>query len=666
MKRAVIYLRVSTSRQVKRDMAEDGLSLPAQREACTRKAEALDSEVVDEYVDRGETAKSNDRPALQEMLRRFKEKHDIDYLIVHKLDRFARNSRDDANMTFEIAAAGVTLVSVMENIDDSPSGELLHTIMAAQAQFLSSNLAHEVLKGMNQKVKNGGTVTRVPTGYHNVFQRYHDHTIRTVALDLDRAPLIKEAFELYATGDYSIIALTDILQARGFTIKSNGRSRKGVLHPQSVNKILTNPYYCGMIMHQGVLYPGRHDPIVSTELFERVQTLLKSRRSGEKERRHTHYLRGTVFCGFCGARLCITYTKERYLYYFCVNRRKTNCPFMYEYVDEIESAVQAEYANVSMNNVEVERIYGAVKRSLDNSKAIAEAESRRQNDRIQKLKVEREKLMNAYYAGAVPLDMLGAEQSRIARELGDAERVLASAKKRFEDIQDTLNVTLQLIQGAAKTYAQSPDTVRRMLNQAFFEKVFIDPDGEGHVTAHRTIVAEPFAAVLVANRELSLGSGINTPKSETLGLASRNKPIFLAQSSDEDFMVKLQGLEPWTFCMPCRRSSQLSYSPAIYKTKLYQNSGPVARLMEMQKDGGSPGQRAEDEHEDETGDEKTKAESETVDVGEGARVRWAVMLGANCVEQELVGFGRCGHGCVLLVYRFNVERILGALLAFCR
>ena len=150
-KRAVIYLRVSTAKQARKDEG-DGYSLPAQDEACRRKAEQLDADVVaDAFVDRGESAKTADRREFQRMLAFVKAQRDIDYVILDKIDRFARNRRDDANVLFELRMAGAQLVSVKENIDNTPAGQLLHAIMAGIAEFYSRNLAAEALKGMTQR-----------------------------------------------------------------------------------------------------------------------------------------------------------------------------------------------------------------------------------------------------------------------------------------------------------------------------------------------------------------------------------------------------------------------------------------------------------------------------------------------------------------------------------
>jgi DNA invertase Pin-like site-specific DNA recombinase len=166
-KRAVIYLRVSTKEQTERDGDPEGYSIPAQRKACGRRAHSLEAVVVGEYVDRGESAKTADRPALRAMLERVAE-GDIDMVIVHKVDRLARNRADDVQITMTLKTAHVQLVSVTENIDETPSGHLLHGTMASIAEFYSQNLANEIMKGTLQKVKGGGTPTLAAIGYLNV------------------------------------------------------------------------------------------------------------------------------------------------------------------------------------------------------------------------------------------------------------------------------------------------------------------------------------------------------------------------------------------------------------------------------------------------------------------------------------------------------------------
>lgn len=167
---AVSYLRVSTRGQAERGGGHDeGFSIPAQREANKKKALSMGAMVGKEFVDRGASAKSADRPQLQAMLEYVKENADrVDYVIVHKIDRLARNRDDDSDIMRVLRECGVQLVSASESIDDTPAGMLLHGIMSSIAEFYSQNLATEVKKGMGEKIKGGGTVGRAPIGYQNV------------------------------------------------------------------------------------------------------------------------------------------------------------------------------------------------------------------------------------------------------------------------------------------------------------------------------------------------------------------------------------------------------------------------------------------------------------------------------------------------------------------
>ena len=192
---AVVYVRVSPGKgQAAKADEPDGYSLPAQLTACKRKAGSLKAVVIEQFVERSESAKTADRPELQRMLK-FVKDNSVKYVIVHKVDRLARNRADDVVINLALQQAGATLVSVSENIDQTPSGLLLHGIMSSIAEFYSRNLATEVIKGSIQKAKNGGTPGKAPLGYLNVRHVINGLEGRTVEIDPERAPLMAWAFK---------------------------------------------------------------------------------------------------------------------------------------------------------------------------------------------------------------------------------------------------------------------------------------------------------------------------------------------------------------------------------------------------------------------------------------------------------------------------------------
>jgi site-specific DNA recombinase len=283
VKLAVSYLRVSTSAQADTDFNAEGYSIPAQREANQRTADRLGAVIVAEFVDKGESAKTADRPELQAMLEFVRELASISYVIVHKVDRLARSREDDVAINIAIRQAGAQLVSATENIDETPSGKLLHGIMATIAEFYSSNLAMEAKKGMRQKAKSGGTPGLAPLGYLNIRTKVEGREVRTVAIDPDRAPLIQWMFSAYATGDWTMAQLRDELERRGLRIPATPKRPARPVSIQHIDKMLVNRYYLGFVRFEGVWYEGRHPAIIEPHDFERVQAVRTARStSGEK------------------------------------------------------------------------------------------------------------------------------------------------------------------------------------------------------------------------------------------------------------------------------------------------------------------------------------------------------------------------------------------------
>jgi site-specific DNA recombinase len=494
---AVIYLRVSTREQAERDGDPEGYSLPAQREACIRKAKSLDAIVVEEFVDRGESAKTAARPELQRMLAYVAE-HPVTYVIVHKVDRLARNRADDVAINITLQQAGVKLVSVTENIDDTPSGALLHGIMSSIAEFYSRNLANEVMKGTIQKAKSGGTPSRAPLGYRNVRRNENGVEQRTVEVDPERAPLITWAFEAYATGEWTTRGLLAELTDRGLRTLPTPKSRPKVLSPSQIHRILHHPYYTGVVRYRGVLYPGKHEAIVSETTWQKVQEVLVAKNlAGEKQREHHHYLKGTVFCGGCGSRLVVNHSKNRhdevYRYFICIGRhqKRTDCKQKAVLIDEVEERVAALYADVKLTDEQVAEIQDFILRDLQTFQESSRQERDTQRSRLRRLDDERKKLLEAHYAGAVPLDLLKTEQGRLAHEITVARDRLKAVEQEFGETERCLRRAMVLARDCEVAYRGAADSVRRKFNRTFFRMVLVND--EGLVSGE---LAEPFDVLL--------------------------------------------------------------------------------------------------------------------------------------------------------------------------
>ncbi len=502
-KRAIIYLRVSTAKQASTGGEAEGYSIPAQRGACQRKAEELGAAVVDEYVDAGASARSIDRPALQELLDRLLEKHDVDYVIVHKVDRLARDRADDVAIGLAIHKAGAVLVSASEQIDETPAGTLLHGIMATIAEFYSKNLSHEAKKGLHEKAKRGGTPGYAPMGYLNVVERVDGREVKAVVLDPERAPHVKWAFETYATGQWSITDLTEELERRGMRGRETATRRSLPLARGQVHRMLRSVYYTGRLSFNGVEYEGKHPRLVSDKLWAEVQDELDGRRiAGDRSWKHDHYLKGSLFCSKCGSRLGVSYssnkTGTKYPYFYCLgrNKKRTDCDLPYLPAEQVERQVMAFWRKQKLAPELIEAVRDSVQTTIAEQKQQNKKLLDTQKRRVKKLENQRQKLIDAYLAEAIPVTDLKQRQEAIAVEQRDAERLIGLAGINHELVEERLNIALDLLQHCDRLYLSIEDKYKRDYNQAFFEALYIDETG-----VVRAEFKPPFAQL----RDLSIG-----------------------------------------------------------------------------------------------------------------------------------------------------------------
>ncbi len=558
-KTAITYLRVSTADQATRGGREEGFSIPAQREANIRKATSLDAVVIEEFVDAGESGTSvAKRPELQRMLSYVREHH-VDYCIVHKLDRLARSRADDVSIHFALKQAGVTLVSTSENIDETPSGMLMHGIMSSIAEFYSRNLANEVTKGLVQKASIGGTVSRAPLGYRNIHVNDALGRVnRTVEIDTERAHMITWAFFRYSEGDPTLRTLLDELTARGLTTRATPKWPSKPLTVTGLHKLLRNPYYKGEILYRGVTYPGLHEPLVDPQTWQQVQDLLSAHNiAGTHQRTNNHYLRGSVFCGTCGSRLMITTARNRwgtsYLYLVCSGRtrRITDCQRQAMSAETIEELIEDEYRTIALSPALRDSIEELVLEDFDALQAGSATERKQMESQCIELNAQRQKLLNAHYAGAIPLDLLKSEQERITGQLTRTTDQLASLDANFEEARAVLADTLDLTRDCHTAYLEADNSTRRLFNQAFFAKIYIDEDDETREQTVRVDYNEPFDHLLSRLIPARVHHELEAKKTARPALPEGGSEVDTegtaeVQSSHTDTLVEVSGLEPPT------------------------------------------------------------------------------------------------------------------------
>ncbi|MEP2990623.1 MAG: recombinase family protein [Parasphingorhabdus sp.] len=319
MKNCFAYTRVSTLKQ------EDGVSLEAQRDAIFAYAERNEITVT-KWLEEKETAAKKGRPLFNKMISELKRRK-ADGLVIHKIDRSARNFTDWAKIG-ELADAGFKIHFVTESLDfESRGGRLVADVQAVVAADYIRNLREECIKGMNGRLKQGLYPWAAPLGYLD------NGGGKPKTPDPIRAPLIKELYELYATGNYSFRSI--VPEAERIGLRNH---RENLLSKKAIENILRNPFYTGIIDVRSTskVFQGVHQPIVSPKLFQKVADV-RAGRTLKKSNKHNCRFRGLFRCGHCKGAMTPEIQRQK-VYYRC---HKPDCETKTVSGDLIEEKIQS-------------------------------------------------------------------------------------------------------------------------------------------------------------------------------------------------------------------------------------------------------------------------------------------------------------------------------------
>ena len=337
-KKAGIYVRVSTERQVK-----EGYSIEAQKENLINFSNRQGFNIVDIYSDEGISGKNiKDRKEVKRLIEDIK-KGIIDVVVLYKFDRLTRDSKDTEDI--------ISLLQLYENIEiytlsggvidvSSATGRFNIRINGAVAQLEREQTIERIKLAFKEKTRQGYTLATNITCYG--YDRKRHEKIQTV--NKKEADIVKRIFKMYLNG-LAFKEICNVLNSEKIKTKMSGRKVKNyvvnsVWMPKTIRLILTNPTYIGKVRyHIGKLdylvLDGKHKPIISKKIWNETQLLLQKRKRISKTNipKQDVYFCGTLYCGICGHKLTPTRTvrikkdgtKTIYNGYRCINREKNKC-----------------------------------------------------------------------------------------------------------------------------------------------------------------------------------------------------------------------------------------------------------------------------------------------------------------------------------------------------
>ena len=484
MKKGYGYIRCSTIGQ-----AEEGFTLENQKRAIQEYCKIHDIHLVHIFEDPGRSGRTIKRPEFQEMLAKMEAQH-IESIIIYKIDRFARNVSDFSRILSELKEKNIELYSLQEgNLTSSSS--LVPNIFASVAQWESEVNGERTKDALQQKFRNGWQPTPPPCGYVSIGGEGEQ---KTCEIDSHAGPVIKQMFQLYGSGQYSMMSLQEWLQDKNILSK-NGT----IISFSRINNTLNNPFYYGLIRWHGEAKMGKHTPLISKELFDRCQYVLgKHRHFLLRQHKYDFLLRGFLYCP-CGMRNVgdvntIRSNKQKVYYYHCQKRYSPDCKEKYAHAKEIERQVEEHIKKLEFDDDFLEAVKQRAKNFITTGKHEENGVRQTLINKKTALITRRNKLEDLLIDGALDSDTYKRKHSELSLQILNLETQEEVTDQETKLDMPLLEQTLFMTRDIYQTYKRASDPVKRHYIRFFYEK-FI-------VSDRNIIEAKPtpvFEALLNAN-----------------------------------------------------------------------------------------------------------------------------------------------------------------------
>ncbi len=422
--KAVIYARVSS-----REQEETGYSLPAQEKLLKDYAERQGLDVVKVFSVAESASGAKQRKVFAEMIS-YLSKNKVPHLLCEKVDRLSRNFKEAivANDWVEQDASR-RIHFVKQNLvihEKAKSDEKFRwDIEVVLAKKHIANLSEEVKKGQEQKIREGWLPTKPPLGYKTIGDRGH----KIHVIDQEKSQLIREMFELYSTGNHSTLSLVVEMHKRGLRNSAGKKVGKSRIYD-----LLSYPFYYGAIKWNDFVYGGKHEPIISKELFDKVQSILNRKFKNPHFTKHFPVFKSKIKCEECGGTItCETHKGHWYLH---CNHYRTCSQKKWVRQEKVEEQLLPLFDKVTPKNPRVlEWLEKALKES-HNVEVSAHTEQREEINRL--IKIADQRIEKAY------LDKLDGKMDAVV-----CEKVITDSTKEKEELLGSIK---RLHQGRTAYY----------------------------------------------------------------------------------------------------------------------------------------------------------------------------------------------------------------------
>ena len=412
--------------------------------------------IVETFIEK-QSAKIPGRPIFGEMLKRL-ESGEANGILAWHPDRLARNSVDGGQIIYLLDCGRITALKFPQFwFEPTPQGKFMLQIAFGQSKYYVDSLSENTKRGLRQKVRRGEYPGLAPIGYLN------DVRIKTIVIDRKRSKIVKQAFELYAKGNFTLGEIADFLAKNGIKTR-NGNPYKR----DKISFILSNPFYYGHFRYSGELHEGKHEPIIAKKLFDKVQEVLKQRSKPQRKERVPKAFTGLFHCGECGMMITAEIQKD-HVYYRCTKKSKTKiCNQVYMREEILDQQLSSMIQKVSLRQDWAKQMLKMLENDKEGSAQSCFAFVQENREKIKNLKQKLQFLLDSYLDQVIEREVYLEKKSELMSQVKTLEEQNVRFEQKQNDWLEPMRVWINEAVNAAKIARDTNLFDKRILASKIF------------------------------------------------------------------------------------------------------------------------------------------------------------------------------------------------------
>ncbi len=477
----IIYVRKSTE-----DEDRQILSIEAQLTELHEFAAKEKLEIVASFEE-AKTAKEPGRVKFAEMLS-FLESGKADGILSWHPDRLARNSVDGGVIIHFVDRGLIKSLKFPTFwFEPTPQGLFMLQIAFGQSKYYVDSLRENVKRGLRQKIRNGVWPGWAPVGYLN------NPKTRMVDVDPDKAPKIRKLFEMYATGNHTLLSLANWCNANKLTGNTGASISIGDVH-----RILQNIFYTGLMKWKGEIFEGIHKPIVTKKLFDDVRSVMKERSKPHQEKKHHFAFLGFMKCACCGGAITAELQKGHH-YYRCTKKMGPCQERRYLREENLLEQIKIFLQKVSLSSQDTEKVLFELNKDENQAQEQARVTVQNLKDKIGVIEARLEKLLDGYLNESITIEEYRPRKEKLlAKKIELGEKIGDFEQKGLSWLEPAREFVLSLNQAAKLTETENKPEMTTFLKNI----------GSNHILQNRRLhfsPRPPYDLVAAAGGEGSAG-----------------------------------------------------------------------------------------------------------------------------------------------------------------